>query len=255
MKRNLLILSLIIFLNEQKGLAWGSVGHKIIAQIARAELSQAVLDSVTYYLGETSFESASVWMDEIRSDQNYDYLKPMHYINVAKDQTYVPVKEPNIINELETILVELSQRSKHNKQDVKTSLLILFHLVGDLHQPLHSGYATDKGGNSIRVDFMGTNSNLHRVWDSNIIETQKISMTDCLQHIQGKKIVQKGLYEEVNILKWMNESRDYLNRVYEFKDNTIDLNYVLSNKSIIEKQLTLGGLRLAAILNQTFKAK
>ena len=53
----------------------------------------------------------------------------------------------------------------------------------------------------------------------------------------------------------MNESRDYLNRVYEFKDNTIDLNYVLSNKSIIEKQLTLGGLRLAAILNQTFKAK
>jgi hypothetical protein len=41
MKRNLLILSHIIFLNEQKGLAWGSVGHKIIAQIARAELSQA----------------------------------------------------------------------------------------------------------------------------------------------------------------------------------------------------------------------
>jgi hypothetical protein len=167
----------------------------------------------------------------------------------------VSVKEPNIINELETILVELNQRSKHNKQDVKTSLLILFHLVGDLHQPLHSGYATDKGGNSIRVDFMGTNSNLHRVWDSNIIETQKISMTDCLQHIQGKKSVQKGLYEEINILKWMNESRDYLNRVYEFKDNTIDLNYVLSNKSIIEKQLTLGGLRLAAILHQTFKAK
>ena len=96
MKRNLLILSLIIFLNEQKVLAWGSVGHKIIAQIARAELSQAVLDSVTFYLGETSFESASVWMDEIRSDENYDYLKPMHYINVAKDQTYVPVKEPNI---------------------------------------------------------------------------------------------------------------------------------------------------------------
>ena len=53
-------------------------------------------------------------------------------------------------------------------------LLELFHLIGDLHQPLHVGFGEDKGGNTFEVQFNDKGSNLHKVWDSEIIEYKNL---------------------------------------------------------------------------------
>ncbi|AES97597.1 S1/P1 nuclease family protein [Medicago truncatula] len=52
------------------------------------------------------------------------------------------------------------------------SLLFLSHFIGDIHQPLHCGFLSDKGGNTINVQWFTTKQNLHRVWDDSIIEIE-----------------------------------------------------------------------------------
>ena len=50
--------------------------------------------------------------------------------------------------------------------------------MGDLHQPLHTGRGEDKGGNDIQVQWFGHGSNLHRVWDSEMIDDFQMSFTE-----------------------------------------------------------------------------
>src|SRR5690554_7846576 len=60
----------------------------------------------------------------------------------------------------------------------KEYLMILVHLVGDVHQPLHVGNGKDRGGNDVKVSWFGENSNLHKIWDSEIIDGKKYSYTE-----------------------------------------------------------------------------
>jgi len=48
------------------------------------------------------------------------------------------------------------------------ALKFLIHFVGDMHQPLHL-CGRDRGGNSDKVTFDGRVTNLHAVWDKNLI--------------------------------------------------------------------------------------
>ena len=57
-----------------------------------------------------------------------------------------------------------------SREDQAFHLKLLVHLIGDLHQPLHVGIAEDRGGNDIKVTWHYKKSNLHRVWDSEMIE-------------------------------------------------------------------------------------
>lgn len=233
-------------------LAWGSEGHKIIANISKSVLKKNTIDSVQFYLEGTSFEEAAVWMDEVRANHKFDYLKAKHYINVEKDQTYVKVDGPNIINELESVMSQLSHRKNFSRTEIKMALLILFHLIGDLHQPLHVGYEKDKGGNEIHLKFKNKKTNLHRLWDTDIIENEKISLQNCENKLHGFSKNETKKIQSINILNWMNESRTHLKDVYDFKNNQIDDAYVLKNKSLVQIQLVKAGLRLAAVLEDCF---
>lgn len=64
---------------------------------------------------------------------------------------------------------------------LRFDVLVLFHLCNDIMQPLDAGYGSDKGGNDYQVQYNGKGTNLHHLWDADIIETQGItseSMTD-----------------------------------------------------------------------------
>ncbi len=56
-----------------------------------------------------------------------------------------------------------------NNKNQGESLMFLVHIIGDVHQPLHSAKATDRGGNNIPVILekeWGTenrSTNLHKV--------------------------------------------------------------------------------------------
>ena len=55
-------------------------------------------------------------------------------------------------------------------EERRVALRFVVDLVGDLHQPLHVGENHDKGGNDLQVRWFDRGSNLHRVWDSGIID-------------------------------------------------------------------------------------
>jgi hypothetical protein len=56
------------------------------------------------------------------------------------------------------------------------ALKFLIHFCGDVHQPLHIGFASDYGGNEIHGSFLGYDTNLHHVWDTSVIY-QRIDST------------------------------------------------------------------------------
>jgi hypothetical protein len=122
---HLIFICLLLIAHINSVYGWGAKGHKIVAQVAKSCLKQPVIDSIQVFLGSVTFEEASIWMDEIRSDRSYDYLKPRHYVNVEKDKTYVATDKPNIINEMESVLSVLKEKGPRDKEKVKMALLEL----------------------------------------------------------------------------------------------------------------------------------
>lgn len=62
-------------------------------------------------------------------------------------------------------MTHLFQEHAHRK----AALRFMTHLVGDLHQPLHI-VGRAHGGNFIRVRFGDKHANLHKVWDTHMLE-------------------------------------------------------------------------------------
>ncbi|XZF14530.1 S1/P1 nuclease [Chitinophagaceae bacterium MMS25-I14] len=236
----------------QQTFAWGKTGHEIVAEIAMSQLNDPVKQKVLQRLGSLSPEGASTWMDEMRSNHDYDYMKPWHYINIDKGKDYSPTTDENIVNQLIAARRDLKHQQTICSDEVKTDMLEFFHLAGDLHQPLHTGYDADRGGNSVKLTFLGKESNLHWVWDDEIIQQQHITSDDCMQLLSKMTEAQKAAIGNIDIVAWMNESRSLLDKVYAFNGNTIDEAYCIRNRPIIEQQLVYAGIRLAALLNEAF---
>ncbi len=253
MQKTILIALFVAFLfKATPSLAWGAQGHKLVAQTAKAYLNKGIQDSVIKYLGNMSFESAAVWMDEVRKDPFFDYMKTWHYVDFEKDKTYVDTKTPDIVNELEKAILQLEERKKYTPDEVKMNLKLLFHLVGDLHMPLHTGYKDDKGGNTINVKFLGNNTNLHRVWDTEMIESDK-NFNDKLSKMAAKVTkAQIRTIGKIDVSEWMNQSRTLLPEVYNFSNGVIDQAYVDKNIPVVETQILNAGIRLASVLNEVF---
>ena len=249
--RQFLILAFALFISGNT-FAWGSAGHKIVAKIAYSQLKPSVKDSLAMYLRGATIEEASVWMDEIKADKSYDFQKPWHYINIDKGTEYKDSDTGNIIWEINRIIPELKERQKYSKEKIETDLKILIHLLGDLHQPLHVGYAVDQGGNTIKIFYAAAPSNLHRVWDTDIIHDGVLGKP--LDWSKLSQFTPEELTEirRIDVVAWLNESRSKLDTVYNFKGDNLTQKYVDKNASIVEHQLLVGGLRLGAILNSIF---
>ena len=251
----LLLLAIFMLASPIKSYSWGRKGHEIVAEVAFHYLSDSTKSEVMHYLGKTSIEDAANWMDEMRSNDYYNYMRTWHYVNIEKGESYTPsVTDRNILIILNSAIAELRNYRTMKDKDVKERLYYIFHLIGDLHQPLHVGYGIDKGGNTINISFMFKNrgSNLHRAWDTDIIEQKNIQLDSVLQ--VEKKYTSEELkdFKQIKIMEWTNESRSLLDSIYEFKDNFLDPAYVEKNTPIIESQLFLAGIRLTAILEKIF---
>ena len=254
MKRGntVLILIFLMVTTSENCLAWGKKGHELVAEIAFHYMDDSTKKIVKDFLGNLSIEEAATWMDDERSNDFYNYMRTWHYVNVEKGDTYKPTKERDIITVLHSAIAELKNYKNLSKKDIKRDLLLIFHLVGDLHQPLHVGYGSDKGGNSIDVTSPALSGNLHGIWDTQIIESRGITMDSCLKFYLAFSSNEIKQIQKIDVLAWMNSSRSLLDSVYNFQNLVLPNDYVDKAVPLIEKQLLFGGLRLAAILNEVF---
>jgi hypothetical protein len=254
MKKTTLTLFALLILKTSGIFAWGRVGHTMVAEIAMSYLNKGVKDSVQKYLGKMTFGEAGNWMDNVRSDKKYDYMKTWHYADVSRDCTYVEKGEANAVNTIEKAMNELKEKQKLTPEQINMDLKLLFHLIGDLHQPLHCGYPEDKGGNTVDVEFNLVTTNLHSSWDTKIIEYKLVDVQKGVIEICKKLTpAEKKTYQKIDVVAWFKDSRAYLPAAYELeKGGVIQEEYMKKALPIIEKQLVIAGLRLAAALNQTF---
>jgi hypothetical protein len=257
MKRGLPVLLFVVILScfSSKSYGWGKRGHELVAQIAFKFLDDSTQQIVKKYLGNLSIEEAANWMDDERSNSYYNYMRTWHYLDMDKGESYTPSTERNILTVLHSAIVELKDYKTMKRKDVKYRLLLIFHLIGDLHQPLHTGYAIDKGGNTVQVTSPYVSGNLHSVWDSQIIEYKNITLDSCMQTYAALDTTEVAEIKKINELKWMYSSRSLLDTVYSFQNDFLDKNYVDSNAEVIKKQLVMGGLRLASLLSSIFSSK
>jgi len=232
---------------------WGEKGHHIIVQVAKAYINKNIQDSVDKYLGDMSWEKASTWMDDMRRNPEYAYFKTWHYINIEKDMPYDSAKTgvDNVYVQLQNAINKLKNKEKLTHEQITFNLKILFHLIGDFHQPLHVGYGIDRGGNDIKIDFLGKRTNLHAIWDSDLIDQTNISF-ESVNALTSKKLYASYLKKtDINLMLWMTQTRKLLPTLYNFS-SPIDESYIDKSKSIIQHQLALAGIRLAMILNTIF---
>ncbi len=130
-----------------------------------------------------SINTAANWMDIMKSNANYDFMRSWHYVDFPKGQAYINLNNDNILNRLILTYNELQHKKVLCVAQIRTDLYILLHLMGDLHMPLHTGYDDDLGGNKIMVQYDTLKThNLHRFWDEDIIGLTGITDADCFQY-------------------------------------------------------------------------
>ena len=264
MKSNLLkkiILGLAIIYLPLQSMAWGAEGHRIAGLIAESYLTPKARAAIKAILGDTSIAIASNWADFIKSDPNYNYLSSWHYIDLDKSYTYPELQvylshdtTVNAYTKLNFLIGEL--KKKGLAADKKLLYLrMLIHIVEDVHQPMHVGHTTDKGGNDIKVTWMNNPSNLHSVWDSGLIEFQQLSYTEYAATINHTTAAQRAQWQKAPISQWLFESNQIADKLYaETKtgDNMNAFKYNFSHIDIVNQRLVKAGVRLAGVLNAIF---
>lgn len=248
------------------GYAWNAVGHKLVAQIAYDNLSPAAQGMCRAFLHapesslEDNFIESAVWLDVIR--KHIHQLDVLHYINIpfTKDKSSLPeINSRNVlwaINEAKMLLLD-----PKTSTEVKTfSLKLLIHVLGDMHQPLHTTTKVsrrnpkgDQGGNLYRLDKSSFGKNLHQYWDNGAGSLNAKTAKNL--KIKARLLEKKWPCNTVNYYtkeeEWVQVTHHLaVNQVYSLKDHRKpNKQYQYKAREITEQQITLAGCRLANLLN------
>ena len=248
-------------------LAWGGDGHRIVGTIASSDLTPATAAAVRDLLGEQTLADACCWADEIRSDKQYDWIKPLHYINVPMGATSIDVQRDaaggqQVLAAIDRFKAVLAD-AKRPRQERLQALRLVLHLVADVHQPLHVSYAVDLGGNKLAVTSFGERSNMHRVWDSDLIrrrlkETKGGWATLSADLRQAITPERRETWRKARDSKaWAEESLAITRRLYaeppDAKEGVNDA-YWKAWMPTVEQRLQAAGVRLAVVLNEALDA-
>ncbi|WP_425389680.1 S1/P1 nuclease [Ekhidna sp.] len=251
-----LILPLLCLLITSQSFGWGATGHRIVGLIAETYLTKKAKKNIEKVLGHETLAEVSNYMDFIKSDATYRHMSPWHYATIPDEKTYKEAGTPeegDIIVTIQRLMGELESKT-FTDQDEAFALKCLIHLIGDIHQPLHVGNGEDRGGNDVKLQYFWENSNLHRVWDSQMIEGQKYSYTEYVAWINHPSDQQLTDWSSRNVLDWANESKRLRNQCYETmpEDMKLSYRYDYENIELLNQRLLQAGIRLANVLNEIY---
>jgi hypothetical protein len=317
MKKILLIFSAVVLcLLPQTAFGWDDAGHKVVSYIAWENMTpQARQKAIELFLSAPEdsglawlllfdgrlleirqrefFQTASTWPDIVR-DNKYPIRREKyhrgnwHYINFfwrhesgkAVDIPDMKPEETNAVERLAFLQKALSDSSLPASER-GVYLAWILHLVGDIHQPLHTSARVtrsltrgDQGGNLFYLEPKRepTDTNkeprltLHWYWDS-ILKYAYPRKDECDGNyipMIATKIMQlhpmSKLQTQVSENKfeaWAQEGlKTAQTELYPFSlrfDQLPSEKYQKNAINISEKAMALAGYRLARMLNEIFK--
>jgi hypothetical protein len=262
-------------------MAWGPQGHAIVADIAQAHLTPAATAQVSALLkldGDDRLDQIASWADDNR--KQFPKTGVWHYVDIPLDEpSYVAARD---CHDGECVVAKIDEFAKvladHSAapQDRLLALKWLVHFVGDEHQPLHAEDHADKGGNDVQEIYFGKGTNLHRIWDSGIIEQQlglplgpNYSIDRAQVAAAASKLdaaitpAQRAAWAPAGLLPhldtasiaWANESHKLAREVAyadlpKHPNDDWSAAYQAKAWPVVQTRLQQAGVRLAAILNE-----
>lgn len=253
-----MILTLAMPLLSQAGdriQRWGQTGHRVVGLVAERHLTKKARARVKKVLKKESLAMVSNHMDFIKSDPAFKHMDPWHYCTIPEGATYESAGTPaegDVIVTIERLVAELKTKN-FTDGDEALALKMLVHLVGDIHQPLHVGTGQDRGGNDVKLKYFWENSNLHRVWDSDMIDSQQLSYTEFADWVDAAEAKEIEQWQSDNVRDWAHESMTYRQQVYNLpEDLSLSYRYNFDNIEAVKMRLLQAGIRLAGLLNEIY---
>lgn len=239
-------------------LAWGPKGHDTVAYIAEKHLSKKTLKKVQEVLDGHSLVYVANWMDNASHTTEYAHTKTWHYVNVDPSEgSYADSKKEakgDVVTAINAI-VEHLKSGELSPEAEQAELMMLIHLVGDMHCPMHAGYKSDRGGNGTEVKYFGKQRKLHSVWDSEIVESaHRWSYSEWQYQVdrankREQKAISMGTPND-----WIEETVELARDIYERSTTggNLSYDYVAYYAPVIEQQFLKGGIRLASLLEDIY---
>ncbi len=231
---------------------WGNIGHMVVGEIAERKLNPKVKLIVNDLLDGESMANASTWADEIKSDPLYKQYSSWHYVNMPLDKEYSDIQKNQTGDIVSTLKesIKILKNPESTKELKSFYLKFLIHLVGDIHQPLHTGRFEDRGGNDIKLSFLGKSTNFHIVWDVHIIEHLNMNYLELSDELINIRDVDYSLDPD----NWVFETHQDVKIIYaEIENiNEIDIDYINNKIPFIKHKLFKAGSALAGVLNDIF---
>jgi nuclease S1 len=267
--RSWFIVALTLSINLQSATptwAWGRLGHRVISRIAEKNLSPKAKAAIAALLDESeSIADASTWADENR--RSLPKTAPWHYVDVPLDEAkYDPKwseddpKHGCVVDKINEFKATLKNPNK-TVDEKRFALRFLIHCVEDMHMPLHVGDNHDRGGNDTQVRFFDRGTNMHRLWDSDMIQRSGNSEAFWLADLaaldtpEARPVAMKGTVED-----WATESLVAARHAYQVPETGKRLKpgqklsdaYLEANLPVVRRRLHQSGIRLAMVLNEVF---
>jgi hypothetical protein len=278
---------------------WDSAGHRTVAAIAwehmtpraRARAVELLLHgpalanfpSLRPVTGDETtrdrvlFLNAATWPDLVRSRDHAWHVyhhASWHYADFYWDVENgrphdIPGTGPDSLNAVERIVALRATLADSSAADTTRAVALawLLHLVGDIHQPLHSSSRVtpdetlprgDQGGNTFRLD---DDRNLHGYWDRILSEAIAAEPGEDSIGYAGRIAGQiedapLPVSAQTDVVAWAHEGLRLAQTVVYAgvnRGNAPSAAYQAEALKVAERRIAVAGYRLAALLNEALK--
>jgi hypothetical protein len=246
-------------LTVESALSWYDKGHRIVAFIAQANLSAGARKEIERILPSgMTLADAATWPDhEGRSVRDFD---PLHFVSIPDnaggyDQARDCPERNCMVEALSWFSAVIADKDAPIMIR-RFALRYVAHLVGDMHQPLHTGRVADRGGVDIVVSYRGQTTNLHYFWDSNLVDLETESEEEVAKRLTANLTEEDRLkWQGGDPKQWTNESLMLVRSHAYNTGESVELSddYVEKARPIVRTRLVQAGIRLAWLLNIALK--
>jgi hypothetical protein len=236
--------------------AWGAKAHGLVASLAEMQLSgEARVEADRLLALEPGATLASI--SSAVDDERTPLDAAWHYVNLPRDAAcrYDAARDcPGgdcVVAALDRQRAIL--RSTASDGERLQALKYVVHLVADVHQPLHAGFADDRGGNRFQVQSLGRGTNLHAVWDVDLVDSWPGGTTALLAAL---KAASRARSEPIDPARWAAESCRIVSSpgFYPGRREISD-EYRVTWAPALRERLSSAARRLAAVLNDALASR
>lgn len=273
--------------------AWGDSGHRTVCEIALRNLTPVARAEVTRLLrahpailGANPLNAEYGWActyPDHPASAGPGRRSPEHFVNYAR--TLMAVTDASGCGAaplcvVSAIAADFSTLRSPAASDVQraAALVYLGHWLGDIHQPLHSSYRDDQGGNEVNSSGLCTN-NLHSTWDTCILQARALAGGRSIEEVRALAAGWGGAVTDVDRAQWLSSqpwqwsaesyavtirpevgycvmvqracqySATQMSMATPRRGVRVDAAYMDWAMPIIQRRITQAGVRLAHLLN------